>query len=66
MRVEPPLQSLTGESLRFASANNEDGARADVGLWRCEYQQGRSPEILSGQAMDCNGGHSHAHYILLI
>ena len=41
MRVEPPLQSLTGESLQFASANNEDGARAraDVGLWGCKYQK---------------------------
>ena len=39
MKVEPPLQSLTGESLQFASANNEDGARADVGLWGCEYQK---------------------------
>ena len=30
VRVEPPLQPLTGEHLAFATANVEDGARVDV------------------------------------
>ena len=30
VRVKPPLQSLTGETLRSATANNEDGACVDV------------------------------------
>ena len=36
VRVEPPLQPLTGEHLAFATANVEDGARVDVsamGFW---------------------------------
>ena len=36
------------------------------GTWGPEGQ-GRSPEILSGPAIHgCNGGHSYAHYFLLI
>ena len=34
--VEPPLQSLSGETLTYATANREDGARLDVsavGFW---------------------------------
>ena len=30
VRVEPPLQPLTGETLRFATANREDEAHVDV------------------------------------
>jgi len=42
VRVEPPLQPLTGETLRFATANREDEARVDVcaaGFWGCKYQK---------------------------
>jgi len=40
--VEPPLQPLTGEILRFATANREDEARMDVaatGFWECKHQR---------------------------
>jgi len=36
VRVEPPLQPLTGETLRFATANQEDESHVDVfaaGFW---------------------------------
>jgi len=42
VRVEPPLQPLTGETLRFATANREDEARVDVAateFWGCKHQK---------------------------
>jgi len=43
VRVEPPLQPLTGKTLRFATANREDEAHVDVaatGFWgSCKYQK---------------------------
>ena len=42
VRVEPPLQPLTGETLRFATANREDEAHVDVsaaGFWGYKYQK---------------------------
>ena len=42
VRVEPPLQPLTGEHLAFATANVEDGAHVDVsamGFWRSRHQK---------------------------
>jgi len=42
VRVERPLQPLTGETLRFATANREDEARVDVaaaGFWGCNHQK---------------------------
>ena len=40
--VEPPLQSLSGETLTYATANREDGARLDVsaaGFWGGHHQR---------------------------
>ena len=40
--IEPTLQPLSDESLRYSSANREDGARLDIraaGFWGCRYQQ---------------------------
>ena len=40
--IEPPLQSLTGESLSYRTSNIEDGARLDVaanGFWECGDQR---------------------------
>ena len=40
--VEPHLQPLSGESLRYSSAIKEDGARLDIranGFWGNRYQQ---------------------------
>ena len=37
VRLEPALQPLTGEKLRFASANTKEDARSDIsvmGFWR--------------------------------
>ena len=42
MCVEPPLQSLSGETLTYATANREDGARLDVsavGFWGGHHQR---------------------------
>ena len=42
VRVEPPLQPLTGETLRFATANREGEVRVDVsaaGFWGHKYQK---------------------------
>ena len=42
VRVEPPLQPLTGETLRFPTANNEGGANVDVSasrFWGSKYQK---------------------------
>ena len=42
VRVEPPLQPLTGEILRFATANREYESRVDVcavGFWEFKYQK---------------------------
>jgi len=41
VRVKPPLQLLTGKTLRYATANNEDGAYVDVsatGFWGSKHQ----------------------------
>ena len=40
--VEPPLQSLSGETLTYTTANREDGARLDVsavGFWGGHHQR---------------------------
>jgi len=42
VRVEPPLQPLTGETLRFATANRQDEACVDVAatrFWGCKRQK---------------------------
>ncbi len=42
VQIEPPLQPLTGETLTFATANTEDGARLDIssqGFWDNQYQR---------------------------
>ena len=39
--IEPSLQPLSGESLRYSTANKEDGARLDIraaGFWGNKYQ----------------------------
>ena len=42
MGVEPLMQPLTGETLHFATANNEDGAHVNVfasGFWGYKHQK---------------------------
>ena len=39
--IEPPLQPLTGENLRYKTANTSDDAGLDIkanGLWDCNHQ----------------------------
>ena len=41
MGIEPVLQPLSGESLRYRTSNTEDNARLDIvakGFWDCVQQ----------------------------
>ena len=61
--TEPPLQPLSGETLTYATANVEDGARLDIsaaGLWGSQYQKDflmlrsliRMPPAIEGHRFD--------------